>query len=160
MMISTMALMLVMVREPSLLEQTPQSPHDRAAMVMGFDQNLTVHHFYLYEDGGAIDIAVKDGSDVRDRDAIRSHLPHLALMFGAGDFDAPMLVHDSRDVPGTATLARLKSQIAYTYVETPTGGRVNIVTGDKAALRAVHEFLAYQIREHHTGDSAEVRPRH
>ena len=81
-------------------------------------------------------------------------------MFGAGDFDAPMLVHDSRDVPGTATLARLKSQIAYTYVETPTGGRVNIVTGDKAALRAVHEFLAYQIREHHTGDSAEVRPRH
>ena len=126
---------------------------DHGAMVMGFDQDKTVHHFLLFEDGGAIDIAVKDAADAKNRDAIRSHLPHIAMMFGTGDFNAPMLVHDSKDVPGTAALATLKDKIAYAYVETPKGGRVNILTKDKAALAAVHEFLGFQIREHHTGDS-------
>jgi hypothetical protein len=132
---------------------------DRGAMVMGFDQDKTAHHFYLYDDGGAIDVTVKDAADTRDRDAIRSHLPHIAMMFGGGDFDAPMLVHDARDVPGTSTLARLKDKVTYRYVETPAGGRVNVVTSDQTALAAVHDFLRYQIREHHTGDPATVSPR-
>ena len=48
-----------------------QDPHrgmnDRGATVMGFDQNKTTHHFYLYDDGGAIDISVKDASDTKNR---------------------------------------------------------------------------------------------
>jgi len=70
--------------------------NDRGAAVMGFDQDKTAHHLYLYEEGGAIDIGIKDPSDTKDRDAIRSHLAHIAVMFGLRDFDAPMLVHDSR----------------------------------------------------------------
>lgn len=140
-----------------------QDPHptmnDRGAMVMGFDQDKTAHHFYLYEDGGAIDIAVKDASDTKDRDAIRSHLPHIAMMFSMGDFDAPMLVHDSKDVPGTATLAKLKDRIAYRYADTTNGGRVDIVTKDTDALVALQEFLSYQIKEHHTGDPVAVTKR-
>lgn len=142
---------------------TTQDPHppmnNRAAMVMGFDQDKTAHHFYIYDDGGAIDITVKDATDVKDRDAIRSHLPHIAMMFGAGDFDAPMLVHDAKDVPGTTVLAARKDKIKYAYAETPTGGRVNIVTKDPAALAALHDFLQYQIREHHTGDPLTVSRR-
>lgn len=133
--------------------------HDRAAMVMDFDQAETVHHFYLYADGGAIDIGVKDATDTGNRDAIRAHLPHIASMFGAGDFNAPMLVHDTSDVPGASALARLKTEVSYTYVGTPAGGRVNIVTTNKAAVAAVHQFLTYQIREHHTGDDTMVRIR-
>jgi hypothetical protein len=140
-----------------------QDPHqtmdDRGAMVMGFDQNKTAHHFYLYEDGGAIDITVKDASDTKDRDAIRSHLPHIATMFGMGDFDAPMLVHDSKDVPGTAVLAKQKAVITYRYRETTMGGRVDIVTKDRDALTALHEFLSYQIKEHQTGDPLTVTKR-
>jgi hypothetical protein len=126
---------------------------DHGAMVMGFDQDKTVHHFLLFDDGGAIDIAVKDAADTKNREAIRSHLPHITMMFGVGNFNAPMLVHDAKDVPGTAALAALKDKIRYAYAETPKGGRVNILTTDKAALAAVHEFLSFQIREHHTGDS-------
>lgn len=141
----------------------PQDPHqtmnDRGEMVMGFDQNKTAHHFYLYEDGGAIDITVKDASEATDRDAIRSHLSHIASMFGMGNFDAPMLVHDSKDVPGTAVLAKQKDRIAYRYRDTPMGGRVDIVTNDRDALAALHEFLAYQIREHQTGDPVTVTKR-
>jgi len=132
---------------------------DRAAMVMGFDQEKTAHHFLLYADGGAIDLAVKDASDTKDRDAIRSHLPHIAMMFGGGDFNVPMLVHDTKDVPGAAVLSARKDTVSYRYRETPQGGRVEITTTDDDALRALHAFLRYQIQEHHTGDSGTVEER-
>jgi len=131
----------------------------RGAAAMGFDQDKTAHHFVLYEDGGAIDVSVKDSADVSDRDAIRSHLPHIAMMFGQGNFDAPMLVHDSTHVPGTAAMARLKDRIRYRYSETPGGGRVDIVTTDRDAVEAVHDFLRFQIDEHKTGDPGTVRKR-
>ena len=125
---------------------------------MGFDQNRTTHHFLLYPDGGAIEVSANDPADAKSRDAIRSHLPHIALMFGEGNFSAPMLVHN-RDVPGTAELAKRKDRIAYAYVETPRGGRVDIVTADEVSLRALHEFLRFQIRDHETGDTTEVGKR-
>ena len=131
----------------------------RAAAVMGFDQDRTVHHFSLFTDGGAIEVGVKDPADAKNRDAIRSHLPHIAMMFGRGDFNAPMLVHDSAKVPGTAVMAGRKNAIRYQYVETPDGGRVNIVTKDPDALAAVHAFLTFQIAEHKTGDPVTVRTR-
>jgi hypothetical protein len=130
----------------------------RGSEVMGFDQEKTVHHFYLYADGGAIDVSVKNAADTTSLDAIRSHLPHIAMMFEQGNFEAPMLVHGTT-VPGTADMARLKPQLAFTYAERPTGGRVNIVATGADALDAVHAFLRFQIKDHGTGDSAEVRKR-
>lgn len=133
--------------------------HARGAAVMGFDQHKTTHHFYLFEDGGAIDIGVKDRADTVNRDAIRQHLPHLAQLFGSGNFDAPMFIHAEKKVPGTAVMTSLKDKLAYRYSETPGGGRVEITTSDKAALAAVHEFLKYQIAEHQTGDPLTVSKR-
>jgi len=132
---------------------------DRSATAMGFDQEKTAHHFLLYADGGAIEIAVKDASDTKDRDSIRSHLPHITMMFGDGDFDVPMLVHDTKDVPGAAVLSARKEAVTYRYRETPQGGRVDITTTDADALRALHAFLRYQIQEHHTADSGAVELR-
>ena len=132
--------------------------HARGNHVMGFDQDKTTHHFLLYEDGGAIEVRVNDVADKTNRDAIRSHLPHITRMFGSGDFSAPMLVHDT-NVPGTKELAVLKDRIHYTYVETPAGGRVDVVTTDREALDALHRFLRYQITDHKTGDSVQVGKR-
>ncbi len=150
---------LLLVLSTLAPQASHQSMNDRGTMVMGFDLDKTDHHFFLYSDGGAIDIAVKDTSDAKDRDAIRSHLHHIAMMFGAGNFGAPMLVHDSRNVPGTAVLAQRKDHIQYAFTDTPAGGRLDIVTSDPAALAAVHEFLQYQITEHRTGDSGTVTKR-
>ena len=133
--------------------------NQRGAMVMGFDQARTTHHFLLFTDGGAIEVSVNDVADTKNRDAIRSHLPHIAMLFGNGNFDAPMLVHDSKNVPGTKAMTELKSAIRYQYVETANGGRVNIVTSDPDALAAVHMFLKFQIAEHKTGDPTTVRMR-
>lgn len=135
------------------------SADQRAHAAMGFDQERTSHHFLLFTDGGAIDVTVADGSDSKNRDAIRSHLAHIAALFGNGDFAAPMLVHDTQDVPGTATMAAKKAAIRYRYAETPNGGRVDIHTSDRAAVEAVHVFLKYQIAEHKTGDSLTPRAR-
>jgi hypothetical protein len=140
-----------------------QDHHARGAQrgeaVMGFDQDRTAHRFTLFSDGGSIAVDVRDASDTRNRDAIRAHLPHIATMFGEGNFDAPMLVHDAADVPGTRVMAARRKVIRYRYVETPGGGRLDIFTTDSAALAAVHAFLKYQIAEHKTGDSMAVRTR-
>jgi hypothetical protein len=160
--VSTLALVTgsFLVASPLRAQQDPHAQMNaRGAMVMGFDQDKTTHHFYLYQDGGAIDISVNDATDAKNRDAIRSHLPHIAMMFGQGDFEAPMLVHDTKAVPGTDAMAKAKDKITYKYVETPKGGRVDIVTTDRAALAGLHEFLQFQIRDHKTGDPLTVGKR-
>lgn len=136
----------------------PSTQH-RGAAVMGFDQDKTAHHFSLYTDGGTIDVSITDASNDADLRAIRSHLPHISQMFGTGDFDAPMLVHESTNVPGTADMTRLRALITYAYVETPAGGRVDIRTADPSALAAIHAFLRFQIADHGTGDPTIVRKR-
>lgn len=128
----------------------------RGAQAMGFDQERTVHHFFLYEDGGAIEVAVKEASDHANLHAIRQHLPEIAGLFKAGDFGKPALTH-AQQVPGTADMTRLKDRITHQYEETPAGGRVRIVTRDAEALAAVHAFLHFQIEDHRTGDSGEVQ---
>jgi hypothetical protein len=151
-------LSLALLLTAPLSAQDPHLKH-RGAAAMGFDQDKTAHHFLLFEDGGAIDVSVKDEADVKNRDAIRAHLPHIAQLFGAGNFEAPMFVHDTKTVPGAATLAARKTAVKYTYVETPRGGRVDIVTSDADALKALHDFLRFQIADHKTGDPLTPRKR-
>ena len=102
-------------------------------------------------------MAVKEASDRANLHAVRQHLQGIAGLFRAGDFGKPALTH-AQQVPGTVEMTRLKGRITYQYEETPAGGRVRIVTGNREALTAVHAFLRFQIEDHRTGDSADVRP--
>jgi len=129
---------------------------ERGAQAMGFDQERTVHHFLLYEDGGAIEVSVKEATDHADLEAVRQHLQDIVGLFTAGDFGKPAFTH-AQQVPGTAEMTRLKDRITYRYEETSTGGRVRIVTRDTDALAAVHAFLHFQIEDHDTGDSGVVQ---
>jgi hypothetical protein len=161
---SVMCLVLIASAAGAAAAQSPAPAHHQAdvdargAAMMGFDQAKTAHHFRLHADGGAIDVTVKDPADRADLDAIRRHLPHVAQLFQQGRFDLPVLVH-ATDVPGTAELTRLAAAVRYTYVETPSGGRVEIVTTNPEALAAVHRFLAFQIADHRTGDPPSITPR-
>jgi len=47
-------------------------------------------------------------------------------------------------------------RIAYTYEETPSGGRVRLVAGDATAIAGIHEFLRFQIEDHRTGDAETI----
>ena len=147
--------------------QTPApAPHDhgqltaRGEKAMGFDQNATIHHFYLYEDGGEIEVTVKDKNDAANIAAIRAHLPHISKMFAAGDFSMPHFIH-AENVPGSDGMKRLRDRIGYAYADLPGGGRVRITTRHASALSAVHEFLKYQITDHKTGDALQITaPKH
>jgi hypothetical protein len=81
---------------------------------------------------------------------VRSHLKEIAAAFAKGDFAKPFQTH-AEVPPGVPAMERLKAVIRYTYEPTPRGGMVRISTSDPEALKAVHDFLAYQAREHHAG---------
>ncbi len=49
-------------------------------------------------------------------------------------------------------MRRLKTALTYGFEETPQGAAVRIATTNRDALKAVHDFLRYQIKEHATGD--------
>jgi len=127
----------------------------RGDQAMGFSQEKTTHDFRLYKDGGAIEVAANDPKNTDSREMIRMHLAHIAKMFAAGDFDIPMLVHDTMP-PGAATMKELRGQIRYSYHDMESGGRVRIETANAKALEAVHSFLRFQIEEHKTGDAEKV----
>lgn len=123
---------------------------------MGFSQTKTTHHFILAKDGGVISVEANDAKDTASRDQIRMHLAHIAKMFGEGNFDIPMFVHDQVP-PGVPVMKSRKNQIQYRFEESKLGGRVVIASNDAEALSAVHDFLSFQIREHKTGDSLTVQ---
>jgi hypothetical protein len=128
----------------------------RGDEVMGFDHARTTHHFTLTADGGIIAVSANEESDTTSLDAIRAHLSHVAQMFAAGDFEAPMLIHDQVP-PGVPVMKEKKGAIRYSYGETKTGAEIVIATADPKALAAIHDFLRFQISDHQTGDSVEVK---
>lgn len=168
----TVALSIIAAAAPGLVAQEPAHNHDdmadcplkadhaagvddRGDKGMGFSHTKTTHHFRIRTDGGAIEVTANDASDQTSRDQIRAHLAHIAMLFGQGNFDIPMFVHDQKP-PGADVMGRMKSSIVYQYEEMETGGRVQIRTTDPQALSAVHDFLRFQIKEHRTGDPMEA----
>jgi hypothetical protein len=121
----------------------------RGDAVMGFSHDATTHAFKLYDDGGAIEVVANDPKDSKSIEAIRAHLREIAKAFAKGDFAKPKAIHE--ELPdGAAEMSELRAAIKYDFAETEHGGRVRITTSDAKALDAVHRFLNFQIREHHT----------
>jgi hypothetical protein len=148
-----------------IAQQPQQATEDHAAGVdrrgdhaMGFSHEKTAHHFTLLPDGGSIEVLASDPKDAASREEIQHHLVHIATMFQNNDFEIPMLIHD-RVPPGVPTMKQKHDVISYTYAPTERGGNVRIKTADPKALRAIHEFLVFQIRDHRTGDPEGIRER-
>jgi len=122
---------------------------------MGFSHDKTTHHFLLYPDGGAIEVTANDRADSESVQQIRAHLTHISTMFAQGDFSIPMFVH-SQVPPGVPILQKQRADITYSFEELPAGGGVRIQSSNAEAIQAIHEFLRFQIEDHHTQDSAKI----
>src|SRR5262250_472377 len=112
-----LACLLMTLPVCTLGQQTSQSSRQdgvvqRGNHVMGFAHDSTTHHFHLLKDGGEIVVTANDPNDKASIDEIRIHLTHITKMFSDGNFNAPMLIHDTNP-PGVATMTRLKGQIHY-----------------------------------------------
>jgi hypothetical protein len=142
-------------QKPSGEEHHHEGVVKRGDEVMGFSHEKTKHHFRLYADGGAVDVEANDAKDTASRDQIRSHLGHIVTMFAAGNFSAPMLIH-AQNPAGTEEMKRLRDAIQYRLETTEKGARIRITAKDPDALRAVYEFLRFQIADHQTGDTTEI----
>jgi hypothetical protein len=112
---------------------------------MGFPHDKTTHHFRLYSDGGAIEVTVNDSKDSQNIQAIRFHLTHIVTMFSGGNFFIPMFVHDQVP-PGVPVLKEKHGEISYSFEELAAGGRVRIKTRNPDALKAIYDFLRFQMR--------------
>ncbi len=123
----------------------------RGNVAMGFDQDKTIHHFLLARAGGSIQVESNNAEDTTSRDQVRAHLKKISEEFANGDFGAPFATHNEIP-PGVPTMQRLKSAIKYSFEEKPGGAAVRIASTDPAAIKAIHEFLRNQIKEHATGD--------
>jgi hypothetical protein len=129
--------------------------HAAGNRAMGFDQARAFHHFHLRPNGGIIEIHANDPSDAQTASQVAAHLEHIARSFADGNFDASIATH-GEEPRGVGTLQRLKTDVRYTFRPSSVGGRVVISSERPEAVAAIHEFLRYQIREHHTGDSTDV----
>ena len=140
-----------MTHEQHMAQLKAAALKERGRRAMGFDQDRTTHHFILRPEGGIISVEVNDPTDDTNRNAVRTHLQRIAADFAAGRFDAPFATH-GEEPPGTSAMRALRRSIRYVVEQTAGGARLRIISTHDAAVAAVHDFLAYQIREHQTGD--------
>ena len=138
-------------KDNKMSDMADEQMNKRGDHVMGFDHTKTTHHFKLQESGGSIEVTANSSDDVQSSEQIRMHLKHIAKMFADGNFNAPMLIHDQTP-PGVPVMQELKGEIKYNYEEIDRGAAVRISTDNPTALKAIHEFLRFQIKEHKTGD--------
>ena len=122
---------------------------ERGQVAMGVDQYTSTHQFDALEDGGRIELQ-RDTSDARDIATIRAHLEEVMAAFERGDFSVPGFVH-AQEVPGTKVMAAKREAIDYSYSDLPQGGQIRLTTRDPEAVRAIHEFMAFQRQDHRAG---------
>lgn len=120
----------------------------RGGVYMGVDQEKSAHRFDSLDDGGRIELVSTTG-DSADIAAIRRHLEMIAGQFREGDFRTPFAVHDET-VPGTAVMQARRGAIRYEIERLPRGAALRLRTGDPDVLEAIHTFMAYQRKEHHS----------
>lgn len=139
--------LLVAIQFAHSQECPKHKEHQRGNFAMGFDQNETVHRFKLHKDGGQIEVRARQETDAVSIHQIRTHLQEISKLFKEGDFTKPKMIH-AEIPPGSIVMKDLRADIQYKYEELPNGARVNIQTENSEALRAIHDFLKFQIREH------------
>lgn len=124
------------------------SLEERGGIYMGVDQDRSAHRFDSFDDGGRIELLSTTG-DSADVAAIRRHFEMIAGQFRQGDFRTPFAVHDET-VPGTDVMQAKRAMIHYQIERLPAGAALRLRSGDKDAIAAIHAFMAYQRKEHHS----------
>jgi hypothetical protein len=122
----------------------------RGESVMGVDQYTSQHVFEPLANGGRIILQRKE-DDISGTATIRAHMRTIAAAFSKGDFALPGVVHAMSNVPGTAEMKELRSEISYTPRDLPRGGEVVIASNNPKAVAAIHDFLAFQRMDHRAG---------
>ena len=131
---------------------------ERGKKAMGVDQYTSTHEFDALTDGGRIRLE-RNADDSAGTAHIRAHIREIAQAFKDGDFSTPQFVHMQK-VPGTKVMAQKRNVITYEPRDLPRGAELRIRTSDPEALRAIHEFMAFQRTDHHSGGTSQAARPH
>ena len=113
------------------------------------------HQFQTLPNGGIIEIQATDAAGIAH---VREHLAEVTAAFSATEPSAELVDH-VRCMPGGATMLAKRSTLTLAYRELPRGAELRITTADAEALKAVHEFIAFQ-REHNRNPTAAAHAQH
>ena len=119
----------------------------RGETAMGVNQYTSQHVFEPLPHGGRIVLQRKE-DDSAGAATIRAHMRTIASAFSNGDFALPGFVHATSDVPGTKEMTKLRADISYTARDLPRGGEVVLSSKNPEAIKAIHDFLAFQRMDH------------
>lgn len=125
----------------------------RGKGVMGVDQYTSTHVFESLPDGGRI-VLQRDDADPVGEATIRTHMRDIQARFTRGDFSLPGVVHAMAEVPGTKVMTARRRQIRYRVESLRRGAQLRIVTKDPEAIKAIHQFLAFQRLDHRAAGHA------
>ena len=149
-----LAVALVAYGQQENKQESPAEHHcqmmKHGEMAMGFSQVKTTHHFQLTASGGVIEVQTKTPDTPQDRSASTRRVSSFAR-----GISLPRT--HGKTPPGVPEMQRMKGDLSYKYVETDRGGKVLISAANPETLKAVHEFLRFQIEEHQTGDAEAVQ---
>jgi hypothetical protein len=136
-------------REAAAADPAFAAVQSRGHAAMGVDQYTSTHRFEPLPDGGRIELQ-RDGTDSAGATRIREHMRQIASSFASGDFRLPGFVH-ARAVPGTDIMAARRAEISYTVQDLPRGAALRLSSASPEVVGAIHEFLAFQRTDHHSG---------
>ncbi len=150
---SVLVLTLICGCSPAPADHRFTDVQRRGHTAMGVDQYTSTHVFQPLPDGGRIELQ-RDTVDRAGRVRILEHMHAIVAAFSAGDFSVPGFVH-AGTVPGTGVMAARRARISYQVESLPRGAAVRVTSRDSSAIAAIHEFLAFQRRDHRAGPTSE-----
>ncbi len=125
-----------------------QAMDHRHGDVVGVDPSALEHEFVLVSGGGDVILGLQTDDEVLISQA-RIHIGTVADAFRRGDFAIPGFIHD-KPAAGTDVMTRKRALITYTVDDIPDGAALRIRSNDPEAVRAIREFIEFQIEEHRT----------
>lgn len=115
---------------------------------MPFSHTATVHVFTKSDDGGTMEIVIKDAADAPHIPMIRAHLQDMQERFQKGDHSGPSHIHGD-EMPGLAQLKAAKpGAIAASYREIEDGAELQYRTSDPKLIAALHAWIDAQLSDH------------
>jgi hypothetical protein len=124
-----------------------QATAARAAAVMPFDLNATVHTFTKTDTGGVEQVVANAPDDQRNITSIREHLSKEANQFAKGDYGDPATIHGTT-MPGLQELQAGAARVDVRYEQVTSGARITYSSTDPALVTALHAWFDAQNHDH------------
>jgi len=120
----------------------------RGMHVMPFALDQTQHVFTKTTQGGVQQVIVKDKTNTKQIQLIRTHLAKIAQEFSHGDFSNPAKIH-GQDMPGLALLRKAQpNQLQISYADLPDGGQIDYTSTKPELIAALHQYFDAQLSDH------------